>query len=426
MVADMIPENDRQASLLKARLQRAEANLQNLHGWSSLKTGITPTVIQLRSKSLKETISRLKASLAHYEGFKSGEVTTFSAGRIDELPNVLKKARLARGLTQKQLADLMGAKEQQIQRYEADEYKTLSLHRLYEIADALRLNFSINASLESHAKDEATREKIVASKLPRKEMLKRGWILSQDNEAQLDDIVAEYVTQNLGENWGAFLNRQITRSNSKLNEYALLSWQARVCQLGRQRRKALGRADFFSAGLDWVEELVAYSQYEDGPRRAVEYLSNIGVIVVVEPHLEGTHLDGAATILDGDIPLIGLTLRHDRLDNFWFVLMHELGHLSLHMQAGDTVAFFDAEEETKSSGRESEADDFARTALISDEKWKSSLVRFTKSPEAVYSFARSNGISPAIVAGRIRRERESFSVFSDLVGQGNVRRQFGI
>src|SRR3546814_7105056 len=59
-------------------------------------------------------------------------------------------------------------------------------------------------------------------------------------------------------------------------------------------------------------------------------LNSAGVRVVVERHLPKTYLDGAAMLLDGKDAIIALTLRHDRLDNFWFVLFHELGHIVRH------------------------------------------------------------------------------------------------
>ena len=73
---------------------------------------------------------------------------------------------------------------------------------------------------------------------------------------------------------------------------------------------------------------------------ACELIEGIGVPVVVEPRLAGTHLDGAAILdIDGS-PVIGLTLRRDSIDNFWFTLLHELAHVMRHLSSpGD--AFLD-------------------------------------------------------------------------------------
>src|SRR3546814_15086257 len=84
----------------------------------------------------------------------------------------------------------------------------------------------------------------------------------------------------------------------------------------------------------FVRELASLSVREDGPKRAIEMLNSAGVRVVVERHLPKTYLDGAAMLLDGKDAIIALTLRQDRLDNFWFVLFHELGHFVRHRTRG--------------------------------------------------------------------------------------------
>ena len=68
---------------------------------------------------------------------------------------------------------------------------------------------------------------------------------------------------------------------------------------------------------------------DDGPRQARDYLNRAGIALIALPHLAHTYLDGAAFMVDGRNPVIALTLRYDRLDNFWFVLLHELAHLRL-------------------------------------------------------------------------------------------------
>jgi HTH-type transcriptional regulator/antitoxin HigA len=127
-------------------------------------------------------------------------------------------------------------------------------------------------------------------------------------------------------------------------------------------------------------------------------------------------------LLNGAIPVVGLTLRHDRLDNFWFVLLHELGHIILHRDRGLEEGFFDEEGATSIDTLEREADEYAESAFMPNEVWKRSFVRFTRSRDQVAQFASERGISSAIVAGRIRRERNDWTLFSELVGQGSLRK----
>jgi HTH-type transcriptional regulator/antitoxin HigA len=144
--------------------------------------------------------------------------------------------------------------------------------------------------------------------------------------------------------------------------------------------------------------------------------------LVFERHLPSTHLDGAAMLLDNNLPVIALTLRYDRLDNFWFVLLHEMAHVILHRDSGLREGFFDEEQAAAQDNLEAEADDFATKAFIPDELWRRSFVRFTASGEQVQQFAFQCKIGAAIVAGRIRRERGDWKLFSELVGMGTVRK----
>ena len=144
--------------------------------------------------------------------------------------------------------------------------------------------------------------------------------------------------------------------------------------------------------------------------------------MIVEPHLPD-YLDGAA-LLYGDIPVIGMTLRYDRLDNFWFVLFHELFHVVKHLRKGGLSRAFDDLEATGEDRIEEEADTLAGNALIPTAKWEHALARYVRSADAVREFSRELDINPAIVAGRVRKEANNYVILADLVGQGGVRKHF--
>ncbi len=196
------------------------------------------------------------------------------------------------------------------------------------------------------------------------------------------------------------MHRQHVRSGSKFDKYALIAWKARIlykAQLVVENEDKL--ANFSSQAV--VSKLVNLSTRPEGPVEAVGLLRDHGVILIIERHLPSTHLDGAAILLNREIPVIGLTLRHDRLDNFWFTLLHELGHIFRHRDKGLREGFFDEEGAPSVDELEVEADEFAESAFIPNEVWRKSFVRFTTSPNQVIQFAKERGISSAIVAGRI-------------------------
>lgn len=209
---------------------------------------------------------------------------------------------------------------------------------------------------------------------------------------------------------------------SPKSRYGLLAWKAKVLMESRERRKSGQVGTFRASTLDaeFLRSLVKLSWHRKGPRLAIELLEGAGISVIVEPHFDGTYLDGAA-ILDGDgLPCIGLTLRHDRLDNFWFTLMHEMAHVTRHLRdPGD--AFLDRIIDKESEDAlEREANRIARDILIPRAVWKRSAAFSVSTREAALQLAEELKISPAIVAGRIRRETGNYRILGDLIGNEEV------
>ena len=96
-------------------------------------------------------LARLRAELADFDQLRGGTLSTFDAASLEELSTVLVKARIARGWTQRQLGEALGMAEQQIQRYEANDYRSTSLARLCDIANALGVTVAQHAELKPSA-----------------------------------------------------------------------------------------------------------------------------------------------------------------------------------------------------------------------------------------------------------------------------------
>ena len=211
------------------------------------------------------------------------------------------------------------------------------------------------------------------------------------------------------------------RTNAKTDLSALQAWCGAV--MLKAEAAHMGQPAFEKRGLDVAKEIARLSRKPNGPLLVGKALSSIGIILVVLDHLPGTFLDGAAIFRGDNMPVIALTLRHDRIDNFWFTLMHEFAHVSCHL-GGGVSAIFDDLEVKSSETIEAEADAFAREALIPQELWQEFSDRqFTA--ETVDVLARQAGVHPAVVAGRWRWEHGDYRRFSKLVGRGEVRKLFG-
>lgn len=300
---------------------------------------------------------------------------------------------------------------------------TLSMMR------ALHSGLGIPANVLLQGREAADLEEspIQWDKFPLRGMVARGWIEErvEDYRLQAEDVLRRFFGQ-LGPAQPAFaLLRQSrhVRSGRKMDEYALMAWAARAMILARGYR-AVAEYKEGAVDLNFMNELARFSFLEEGPRLAQEFLGKHGVALVIVPHLPRTYLDGAAIMAKGERPIVALTLRYDRVDNFWFCLMHELAHVALHLGKDTTEFFDDLEAGSQGDQREDAADRLAGEALIPDETWRKSPVSNWPAPEAVRDLAGKLRIHPAIVAGRYRHEHRSYRVLNQLVGHGQVRRLF--
>lgn len=274
------------------------------------------------------------------------------------------------------------------------------------------------------------RPEIEWSCFPVVEMLKRGWFsgfegsLSEAKE-RAEELIAPLIFPNGIDKEGIpCLLRRSIRSDSEMDEYALTAWCARV--LDRARRETVPPYKPGTVTKKFCRELVHLSYLDDGPLLAQEFLNRSGIHFVTEKHLPRTHLDGAAFWASTDRPVVALTLRYDRLDNFWFTLCHELAHVSLHLEKDSGNAFVDDLKAEGSNDMERKADAFAADVLVPADKWTKSNLSISWSAQSVRTFADGLRIHPAIVAGRIRREQANYRILSKLVGNGEVRRHFAL
>jgi HTH-type transcriptional regulator / antitoxin HigA len=420
--------NERQYKITKSEANRFKLALRDFQEIERIRQGIDPVIIAAQRNSLEQQLKELESQIFEYEKLRSGHVKRLFPASIIDIGQTLIEARIAQGMSQRSLAERLDMKEQQIQRYEQERYSTANLARVAEIAEALQLD--LVAFFEP--RNDTIQQRIApnlkggfdASKLPVKEMKNRGWLshirLPESVTGPLSDVdlAAVYVSQAVDSH---SMHRQHVRAGSVSDEYALLAWKARVLAKAKLTIEKSNKPMAFSSE-NVVSKLVDLSTRPSGPLDAIGLLRDHGVILIIERHLPSTHLDGAAMLLNNEIPVIGLTLRHDRLDNFWFTLLHELGHIFCHRDKGLREGFFDEEGAPSLNDLETEADEFAESAFIPNEVWGKSFVRFTKFKEQVIQFAKERRISSAIVAGRIRRERGDWTLFGDLVGQGSLRK----
>jgi DNA-binding XRE family transcriptional regulator len=144
-------KNERQYRITKAQAQKFEQALAQLMQ-SEVAQQENPLLWQVQGDALSSQINDLQEELTEYEALTNGspnQPVILNLRSLSELPFALIKARIAAKLSQKALADRLGIKEQQIQRYEATEYASANLSRVIEISEALGLKLELRGGLET-------------------------------------------------------------------------------------------------------------------------------------------------------------------------------------------------------------------------------------------------------------------------------------
>lgn len=222
------------------------------------------------------------------------------------------------------------------------------------------------------------------------------------------------------------LRKSHYRSAPSTDKRALYAWSTRVLEKAAKTKPTL-KYKVGSVNLDFMKNIAKLSIKENGPILAQENLKKHGVTLVIEPHLSKTHLDGATILVNKTNPVIGLTLRYNRLDNFWFTLMHELAHIAQHYD-NDISLFYDERlDDTKEDildSKEKEADNLAREALVPSSKWENSPAKLIPSSIAAQSLADELGVHVAIVAGVMRYEHKNHYYLKEIVSKAEVRKHF--
>lgn len=330
------------------------------------------------------------------------------AARVPPAGRIIRRELDARGWTQKDLAQIMDRPEQTISQI-VNAKKRITPETALQLAAAfgtsaeLWLNLEANYQLRQARDDEDNsairRRSRLYSLVPLTEICQRGWIRCWESFEKLEKEVCDFLDiATLDEVPRLAVSfRQSDIGDPQIA--AEMAWVKRVEHL--VRRQTVG--DFDRGRLEAaVPELVSYAAAVRDVRQVPSFLHDQGVHFVIVPHLSKTYLDGAAFRLNGN-PVVAMTLRHDRIDNFWFTLLHELAHIV----AGHEGGYLDDLEGEADTPEEVEANRLARDWLIDSYALRAFVddVEPYFSEKRVRSFASSQGLHPGIVLGRLQHER---------------------
>lgn len=328
------------------------------------------------------------------------------------------------GLKQKDLVQYIGSKSKVSEVLSGKRPLTLqmvrSLHNGLDISAEVLLQ-----DIQPHANKQSL--EIKWEDFPLREMVKRKWITTRFRN--LHDHSKELMEQFLAPLGGelpstAICRRTIhKRSEKQMDLNALQAWTARVLIKATEE----GFSSEYKPGIitkPFLNKVAHLSFYNQGPLLAKELLNKNGIALIIEPHLPKTLLDGGSMLSDTGNPVIGLTIRHDRIDNFWYTLIHELSHVSKHLKNPEEVFIDDIYAEDANDPKEKEADKMTRETFIPRSVWTRSDAYLKRNEKSIIKLAKDLEIHPAIVAGRLRWDTRNYYIFSNLLGKHEVKKLF--
>ncbi len=310
-----------------------------------------------------------------------------------------------KGWTQDDLARVTGRTRQHINRLLQGK-TAITPETAHELATAfgtsaevwMNLQVSYELSLAAQEHKDIARRAAIYSKAPISEITKRGWIRPAKNIDALDKIVCEFL------DIGSINDEPTVRAAAEkllrmtAIRRAQIAWYRRCWQLAEHAPAATYVESDLERG---IEELLKLAAYPEDARRIPRQLADMGIRFVINQHLTGTKIDAVAFWLDQQSPAIAISLRHGRIDNLWFNILHEIVHIKHRHNA--TI---DNDLDSRSGELpeiEVVANREAANYLVPPDDLNSFVARaggyFYQS--RVVQFAQVHGLHPGIVVGQL-------------------------
>jgi len=253
--------------------------------------------------------------------------------------------------------------------------------------------------------DHVARKANLYSKFPVREMLRRGWVSASENIEVMEQRFCEFFgIANLTST--PSLSHAAKKTDATHDATPLqLAWLYRVKAMASQQQLTPYSDKKLVAAIEKLKPLLSAPEEA---RHAPRILAEAGVrIVFVEP-MAGSKIDGACLWLTDDKPVIGMTLRFDRIDNFWFVLRHEIEHV-LRGDGRDDDAVIDSDIGEARDGLpecEVKANEAGANFCVPTDQLENFVARVQPyfSEQKVLNFAQRIKVHPGLVVGQLQRK----------------------
>ena len=272
----------------------------------------------------------------------------------------------------------------------------------------MNLESSYRLSKVKSGGGEVSRKAKLYAQAPVQDMIRRHWINDAEEIDDLEREVLKFFGVGSVEEIASLPLNAAARKSTSYEETTppQLAWFCRV----RQIASSLNVTGYTKHNFDrLLSELRRLTSGEQQAKRVPGLLAEFGIRFIVVEHLPRTRIDGAALWLDKHSPVVALSIRLDRIDGFWFTLLHELGHIFHgHSQGIDDGIVGDGPPPPGETPEcEQVANDFARDHLVPKEIDSFiARVRPLYSRVRINQFANRIKIHPGIIVGQLQRRGE--------------------
>jgi HTH-type transcriptional regulator/antitoxin HigA len=331
----------------------------------------------------------------------------------------------ARGWTQTDFAEIIGRPPRVVNEIIAGK-RAIMPATAKEIAAALGTSPELWLNLESRfqlartrvEESRISRRAALRGRFPVREMTKRGWISKSPNIEEEENAVFSFFGVRSIEERPQFLYAAHRTNGGTELTPVQEAWICRVRQLAQRMTTVEwdpNRSDIV------LERLKGLRQEAAEIRHVPRILEDAGIRFVIVEAFQGSRIDGVCLWLSDSQPVIGLTLRYDRLDHFWFYLAHELEHV--FRGHGKEEPILDSEPEADSLSNsdpalaaddyeEHCANDAATDFCVPRAEFENFILRVSPlfSEAKVIGFAERIGVHPALVVGQLHRRFKQYTI----------------
>ncbi len=223
-------------------------------------------------------------------------------------------------------------------------------------------------------------------------------IMNIYNVSTIDDLVNSVAKSRI-----AFFRKS---GKLQIDEKNMLAWSSIATYEAKQQKIN----NFYIDNIDQlcVQLNKVFYNNEQTIENTKRLLNQFGIKFITIPKLEKTPIDGYSFWSDNN-PAIALTLRHYRIDNFAFTLMHEIAHIAIHLSKNKDSEFIDIYKNDDKNITEKEADYFAQTKLISEDIWNKIIKDAPLDDDKIIYLSKKFEINPAILLGRLSYEMDYYA-----------------